>query len=230
MYSAFARMRLYQSVYGLSTDRLYATVFMAWLAVVFAWFATTVLRGRGKRFVAGTFVSGWGTLIALNIADPAGLVARANIARANGGKELDVDYIVSLGADAAPALTRYLLKQPLTPPAEWTLPAEDPRRVAVQGPQARDDFTARCQAARRLLTQWGIDAPRDWRSWTVGRGVAQRVVAANEPALRSLAALPPLPASLSAPLPAGPRPSVPPGYAQCAQPNADTTAAPVAPR
>jgi len=72
MYSAFARMQLYQSIYGLTADRLYATVFMAWLATVFAWFAATVLRGRGRLFVAGVLVSGWSTLMALNVADPDG--------------------------------------------------------------------------------------------------------------------------------------------------------------
>ena len=61
MYSAIARMRLYQSAYGLSTDRFEATVFMGWLALVLGWFAFTVLRGRDKRFVGGLLVSAWGT-------------------------------------------------------------------------------------------------------------------------------------------------------------------------
>ena len=198
MYSAIARMRLYQSVYGWSTDRLDATVFMAWLALVFVWFAFTVLRGRDRRFVGGLLVSAWGTLVALNIADPAGLVTRANIARAEQGKELDVSYIASLGADAAPALVEYLVRQPLSPPATWTarssgaptpveLPAsaspsaEDPTRT---GP---DDFTARCGAARRLLTEWGSSRARDWRGWSIAAERARSAVASNETKLHTLA-------------------------------------------
>jgi hypothetical protein len=196
MYSAIARMRLYQSVYGLSTDRLYATVFMAWLAVVFGWFAVTVLRGREKPFVAGLLVSGWGTLIALNVADPAGLVARGNIARAERGKALDVPYIASLGADAAPALVNYLVRQPLTPPAGWAPQAPQTSgasvaptpttRAAADSLTGRSDFTARCQAARRLLNQWGSNTTRDWRGWNLGSTNARRVVRANEASLRTL--------------------------------------------
>src|SRR5262245_41251763 len=46
MVSAFQRMRLYQREYGLTELRVYTTVFMGWLAVVFVWFTMTVLRGR----------------------------------------------------------------------------------------------------------------------------------------------------------------------------------------
>jgi hypothetical protein len=199
MYSALARMRLYQAAYGFSTDRLYATVFMAWLVVVFGWFCATVLRGRERGFLAGVLVSGWGFLAALNVADPAGVVARANIARAERGHELDVGYAAGLGADAAPALTRYLVAKPLSPPTEWLRAAADSaaatsdsaaaptRRTGAQYVTSRDDFTARCYAARTLLDNWGPSAPRDWRSWTFGHAAARRAVAANEAALRTLA-------------------------------------------
>jgi hypothetical protein len=188
MYSALARMRLYQSVYGMSIDRLYATVFMGWLAIVFVWFAATVLRGRGQRFVAGVLVSGWATLLALNVAGPAAIVARANIARAAAGKELDVLYTRSLGADAAPALTSYLVSQPLTPPGEWVTPTEarNPRRETASD---RDGYTARCYAARQLLDSWGPKAERDWRGWTLGKARARRAVAANVGALNTLAGI-----------------------------------------
>ncbi|HUQ80572.1 MAG TPA: DUF4173 domain-containing protein [Gemmatimonadaceae bacterium] len=186
MYSALARMRLYQSVYGMTVDRLYATVFMGWLAVVFVWFAVTVLRGRGQRFVAGVLVSGWATLLALNVAGPATIVARANIARAAAGKEMDVLYIQSLGADAAPTLVSHLMSQPLTPPAGWVSPAapQYPRSGTVSD---RGDYTARCSAARQLLSNWAPNVGRDWRGWTLGKAQARRAVAANEPALRTLA-------------------------------------------
>jgi len=187
MYSAIARMRLYQSVYGMSEDRLEATVFMGWLAVVFIWFVATVLRGRGERFVAGVLISGWGTLIALNVANPAAYVARSNIERAARGFELDVSYLRSLGADAAPALTSYLVQQPLTAPVDWAVPAppDSSRPQAQRG----DEFSVRCLAARQLLESWGRESKRDWRGWTLGKSRARTAVAANEPALRTLAGL-----------------------------------------
>ena len=42
--SAVMRMRLYVQYYGLTEDRVYALVFMGWLAVVVIWLAVTVLR------------------------------------------------------------------------------------------------------------------------------------------------------------------------------------------
>jgi hypothetical protein len=205
MYSALARMRLYQSVYGMSVDRLFATVFMAWLAVVFVWFAATVLRGRGRRFVAGVLISGWATLVTLNLADPVARVAVSNVARADAGKELDVSYLRSLQADAAPALAGYLARSPLVPPPEWAAQAAD-STLPRDSVMARDGFTARCEAARHLLDTWGPEATTDWRSWTLGRVRARHAVAAHERVLRTLASREPLPSSKSAaPCPAPPR-------------------------
>jgi hypothetical protein len=210
MYSAVARMRLYQSIYGLTTDRLYATVFMGWLAIVFAWFAATVLRGRDKRFTIGVLVSGWGTLVALNVADPAGYVAHFNVARAAQRKDVDVQYMASLGGDAVPTLVGYLVRQPRTAPAGWVAPRTDsatadvsaqaavvpPASSAapnatpvtpVQPANGRDDFTQRCLAARRLLSNWSSSTTNDWRSWTFARARARRAVAANDAALREIA-------------------------------------------
>ena len=198
MYSAIARMRLYESAYGLSEDRLYATVFMGWLAIVFVWFTVTVLRGRERLFTAGVLASGWATLIALNVADPSGYVARFNIARAGQGKEVDVRYIARLGADAAPALVQYLARERVTAPAGWVIPSTDSAGHALTMPAgsvleradgAREtaDYGERCEAARRLLHDWGPAVQTDWRGWTVSRARARRVVAGSEAALRRLA-------------------------------------------
>ena len=199
MYSGLARMWLYQSMYGLSTDRLYATVFMVWLAIVFAWFAATVLRGTARYFAGGVIVSGWAMLLALNVADPAGFVAHFDIARGARGKEVDVPYLASLGADAAPSLARYLVRQPLTAPAGWVVPTTDPKTGRMVVPDAdpsqpatptattRDDFTQRCRVARRLLREWGPEASTDWRGWTAAGARARRAVATNAVALRQLA-------------------------------------------
>lgn len=198
MYSAIARMQLYMSVYGLSMDRLLATVFMGWLAIVFVWFAATILRGRERLFTAGVLVSGWATLIALNLADPAGYVARFNIARAEQGKEVDVTYIASLGADAAPALARYLSRDRVTPPASWIVAGQDSASAGAAAPNAlapwsagggreTADFGERCQAARRLLRDWGVQSSNDWRSWSVSRSRARSAVASNQSVLRQLA-------------------------------------------
>jgi hypothetical protein len=197
MYSAVRRMELYVSAYGLTIDRLDATVFIAWLAIVFAWFAGTVLRGREKPFVSGVLVSGWVTLIALNVGDPAGYVARFNIDRANQGKEVDVRYISFLGADAAPDLVRYLVRDRVAVPAGWVIAGQDSTASAALMPNAfpmatadapeSADFGERCEAARRLLRNFAPETSTDWRSWSVARARARRAVAANQSALRRLA-------------------------------------------
>jgi hypothetical protein len=201
MYSAFARMRLYQAAYGYTIDRLYATVFMAWLVVVFAWFIATVLRGRDARFLIGVLASAWAVLAGLNVANPAAFVARANMARAERGNELDVAHLSQLGADAAPALTQYLVGKPLSPPFPWpratevspndtsTFARAQQARNFAQYVASRDDYTARCYAARELLSKWGPSAPRDWRSWTLGRARARRAVEASSVVLTQLAHL-----------------------------------------
>jgi hypothetical protein len=155
--SAGQRMRLYQSIYGLTEDRVIATAFMIWLAVVFAWFAMTVLRGRPARFAFGAVVSGWVILGALNVANPSALIMRTNLARLAQGKEMDVRYALVLGADAVPALVRSV---PLLPVAD------------------------RCTAAEGLLSRYVDSEQGDWRTSSLGRWRARRLVRENEASLR----------------------------------------------
>ena len=100
MASATQRMRLYQSEYGQTELRLYVTAFMAWLALVFVWFALTVLRDRRERFAFGALLSAFGLIAALHVLNPDAAIVRANAALARAGHSFDVDYALSLSADA----------------------------------------------------------------------------------------------------------------------------------
>src|SRR5450830_1754644 len=80
--SAAMRMKLYVHYFGLTTERLYPLVFMGWLGIVLVWLALTVLRGRGRPFIAGVALSGLAVLAALNVAAPDAFVARYNLSRA----------------------------------------------------------------------------------------------------------------------------------------------------
>jgi hypothetical protein len=106
MASALQRMRLYQREYGLTELRLYATAFIVWLAVVFAWAAATVLRGRRELFAVGALISGFAAIFALNALNPDALIARTNLDR----PKLDVYYLTQLSDDATPALVDALPK------------------------------------------------------------------------------------------------------------------------
>ena len=113
--SALERMRLYMREFGLTELRLYATGVIIWLAIVAAWFALTVLRGRRHAFAAGALVSGFALTLALNIANPDALIARTNVTR----PAVDVSYLGRLSDDAVPTLVSRI----------WTLPA--PQRALL---------------------------------------------------------------------------------------------------
>ena len=181
--SAVTRMQLYVHYYGLTVDRFYPLVFMAWLGVVLVWLALTVLRGRGRTFIAGVAISGLVVLAALNVVAPDARVARFNIDRAArvprpDGSELDLRHMAQLSAEAAALATHATLATPTA--AEGT-----PLRAA--------DDQQRCYAAQRLLRRWGptstsaarrsVDAA--WRFWNAGEAGAIRVVGEHSAELRT---------------------------------------------
>jgi uncharacterized MnhB-related membrane protein len=173
-------MRLYVHYYGLSVDRFTTLVFMGWLLFVLAWLAATVLRDRGRTFVAGSVLSALAVLAFLHVAPPDLVVARVNVARAEEAPRdprarLDVAYLASLSAEAVDMATAATL-------APYS---------SAQGTPDLGADEARCVAARRLLNRWGpssravMRAADDgaWRSWNAGEAHAVRVVGANVGAL-----------------------------------------------
>jgi len=160
MASAFQRMRLYQREYGLTEQRLYPTAFMAWLAMVFVWFALTALRGQRQRFAFGAMVAGFVLLAALHVLSPDALIVRVNAARLAEGRKFDVQYATRLSADAVPELMTVL---PDLPP------------------------TDRCIAAGRLLKTWSPSSEPDWRTWSYSRARAEKLVVQNSATLQRMA-------------------------------------------
>lgn len=142
MTSAVGRMRLYQRQYGLTELRLYTTAFMGWLALVFAWFVATVLRGQRERFACGALVTAFLMVGALHVMNPDAFIVRVNVAHMQSGRALDIGYVTSLSADAVPALVE-------------ALPAMN-----------RGE---RCIAANQLLYHRPSFAEGDWRSWNWSR-------------------------------------------------------------
>jgi hypothetical protein len=163
MASAVRRMLLYQSVYGLTEQRLYTTAFMVWLALVFIWFVATALRGRREQFACGALVAALLVIATLHLINPDALIVRANMAHAQQGRIFDAHYAASLSADAAPALVASL-------PA---LNEQDQRIIADN-----------------LLIEASLDESADWRSWNWARAERRRLVLKHEDALRVMAAPP----------------------------------------
>lgn len=181
--SAMGRMALYVLYYGLSIDRLYATAFMAWVALVLAWLALTVLRDRPRAFAAGMTIAAPLALLALHALRPDLLVARYNLGHALPAvaasaeyreRPVDLTYLARLGAGAVPVVVPAVLRAPAASPE-----------------QAR----ARCEASRELLRRWGSDAwvaahqparaghranDTDWRLWNPARDRARELVRGRE--------------------------------------------------
>ena len=196
MASALGRMALYVHYYGPSTARLYASVFMGWLAIVFAWFGVTILRGRTRDFAAGMTITGFLTLAALNVVNPEALVARASIARAASALVVsDSLSAASRASGAAPSSSSpidylYLTRQLAGDAAREVVPALLAPPVAPTSAAREAEVRMRCDAVRRLLERWGSRAPAmDWRRWDVGAWRARQAVRSNEAALRSVACL-----------------------------------------
>ncbi|MDH5234744.1 MAG: DUF4173 domain-containing protein [Gemmatimonadota bacterium] len=142
--SAVARMALYVSYFGLTTDRLYALFAMLGIAVLLGWFGWTVLRGQRARFGPGLVVATGAWVLLLNIAAPEAIVVRVNVARAVQGHPFDVAYHRKLSADALPALYDALRVLPV-----------------VSCVQLREELLIELRVARF--------APRVWQEWNLPR-------------------------------------------------------------
>ena len=153
MLSAVFRMRLYVLYFGLTTDRLYALVFMAWLAIVFVCMAMTVLRGWSRPFATMTVASAYGTLFLLNVASPEALVARVDLARSASERSVDYAYLTTLSGDASPVVASAL--QSGTPNQES------------------------CRAARTLYGRWARKPHRPFPQWNLGAARGESVVLAR---------------------------------------------------
>jgi hypothetical protein len=175
--SAAARMRLYVGFYGLTTDRFYAAVFMAWLALVLVWLGLTLLRDWGRPFVGGAVVVGLLGLGVLNVVNPDAVIARVNLARAaerspantNETRDVDLKYLARLSGDAAPLVVRAVL--------------------------AGTSVGDRCHAAALILRDFGpaseralrLAKPAGWRAWNADAARAIAAVSANRSDLSSTA-------------------------------------------
>lgn len=166
--SAVQRMQVYLGAYGLTEERFVAMAVLGWLALLIVGFGATVLRGRRTRFAFGALVSAFALVAVLHVANPAAVAARSHLERAvspasagRGPGQVDVSYLASLGSDAVPLLVGRL-----------------------------DELSeaGRCTVARSLLSRWGPDRPRDWRSWNHADWRARKVVEANTARLRRMAA------------------------------------------
>jgi hypothetical protein len=179
--SALQRFDLYIDAYGLTVDRLVALTVLIWFALGLVLFAGTVLREQAAWFAASMAICGIAVTLLFGLLNPAYQVARVNIertihsrqdngivfqpsfdaaayadtvSRMNSNGAFDLDYLLSLGADAVPVLLAHI---------DQLAPHEQ------------------CTAAGSLLGKWNSNDPiqnpvGDWRSWNASRAAAASAV------------------------------------------------------
>jgi hypothetical protein len=159
---AIRRLDLYQSAYGLTMLRLACTWIAILLGIGFVLVGLAISGlGRSHRWLTGALI---GVVLAgvafANLADPAAIVARANVERSTvvewgwyepavgptpaiGADDgLDIVYLLSLGEDAVPVLLDHLDELP-APVAEQVV-----REVCDSRPTSRSLLDANLSASR----------------------------------------------------------------------------------
>ena len=114
--SAAYRMQLYQLAYGWTEQRFYALAGIAWLGAAGGWAALLVGRDATRWLLHAGGLLALAVAVAVNLIGPSGFVARQNLERvvdpsglpADASRELDAQYLASLGDGAVPTLVEFL--------------------------------------------------------------------------------------------------------------------------
>lgn len=148
--SAFLRLRLYQDAYGWTELRFYVMAAIFWLAIGAVMAIGTVVADRSAWLLHGMLALSIVFGIAFNVIGPVSYVADRNVDRGLAGEPLDIDYVISLGADAIPAVIRVLNDRPL-PPSVLT------------------------RYENKMAAASGLDEPRNkaWQAWNLSRAQAR---------------------------------------------------------
>jgi hypothetical protein len=102
--SALHRMHLYQEAYGFTRLRLLVDVFEGWLGFVVLAVMLAGAVGLGRWVPRVALVSGALALVVLAAVNPDAWVAERNLDRYQTTGKLDISYLSSLSADAAPVV------------------------------------------------------------------------------------------------------------------------------
>ncbi|MEV0296339.1 DUF4173 domain-containing protein [Nocardia sp. NPDC050710] len=104
--SALGRMWTYQQAYGFTVLRLLVEVFELWLGLIFLLVLAAIARLDLTWLPRAAIGTAFATLLALAVVNPERLIADRNIDRWQHGKDLDVEYLMTLSPDVLPALSR----------------------------------------------------------------------------------------------------------------------------
>jgi hypothetical protein len=135
--------------YGLTTIRFYPMVVMIWLALVFVWFALTVLRGAREQFAWGALWLALFILGTLHFFNPDDFIVRTNVRLMNENRSFDAFYNSSLSDDAVPVLIENLPAMNFM--SQCTIKSKLAQRL--QKAESEIDFRSWNVSRRRAFTQ-----------------------------------------------------------------------------
>ncbi|MEP7055284.1 MAG: DUF4173 domain-containing protein [Actinomycetota bacterium] len=104
--SAAQRLANYEEAFGYTRLRLVVAASMAVIAAVLALLLIAGALWRARWLPRGVLAAGVFALLALNLINADGFIARRNIDRAGAAGSVDTAYLSGLSADAVPALLR----------------------------------------------------------------------------------------------------------------------------
>jgi hypothetical protein len=172
-------MELYQLAYGWTEQRFYALTGIAWLGAGGACAAVLIWRDATRWLPHAAAVLSLAVAIAANLVGPSAYVARQNLERvvdptglpADASRDLDAQYLVSLGDGAVPTLLEFL---PRLGTSDRAALGSALRAIALEGrvfdPVPLPGFSVDRERARQAL----LGAADELRSYPVLRGAPPR--------------------------------------------------------
>jgi hypothetical protein len=128
--SAFHRLRLYESAFGLTRLRLTAEAFSLWLGGTFALLVAVGALRRARAFPRVVLAWSALALVSFSLANPDARIAERNVDRWRETGRIDLAYLRGLSADALPPLATLpaelrerataSLRERLAQPDEWS--------------------------------------------------------------------------------------------------------------
>ncbi len=133
--SALRGMSVYQDAYGFTTLRLFVDVFEGWLGFVVIAIMVAGVARRGRWLPRLALVWGAAALLGMAAINPDAWVAGRNIDRYEATQKLDLRYLQTLSADAAPVIVDRLPEE-VARCVLVTLPHNSLREEAVDDARA----------------------------------------------------------------------------------------------
>ena len=103
--SAYQRLMLAIDWHGFSRLRLYPSVFLIWVGILFVAVIVLEIMHRERHFALAALLASLGFAISICVMNVDASIVRHNVYRTIAGKHLNVNYLSTLSSDAVPGLT-----------------------------------------------------------------------------------------------------------------------------